>query len=109
MMKIPRVIMYKSIRTVTTKDLADLFDVEHKIINKNFQRNKKHFESGRHYILLKGEELKRFKEEHPIKEAFKFFSILYLWTYEGALLHAKSCRSKNAWAAIDVVLDEVYN
>lgn len=50
-------------------------------IKQNFNNNEKHFEEGKHYFLLKGEELKDFKRlvenfDLPFVEALKFTSQL---------------------------------
>lgn len=108
-MKMSETIVYGTRNVLTSVQLADLFEVQRKIINKNFERNKERYEEGNHYILLTGQQLKDFKRLHQQNESLKFVSKLYLWTKEGAVLMAKSCISNNAWEVLDSKLDEIYN
>lgn len=108
-MKFPTIVKYQSGKFLTTRQLAEMFEVESKIVNRNFQRNSDRYKEGKHYILLTGDELKRFKKTSGQSEMLKFVSILYLWTKEGSLLLAKSCSSNSSWESLDTQLDEVYS
>ena len=48
-------------RVLTTKQLAQVYETEEIRIQQALQRNDSRFIEGKHYYLLKGEELKRFK------------------------------------------------
>ena len=84
-------------RVLTTAQLAECYGTNSKIIHDNFANNKKHYGEGKHYICLKGDELKEFKN---LPENFgvvdKRSPTLYLWTERGALLHAKSLGTNKA-------------
>ena len=99
---------YGSKPVLTTSQLSEVFESEKKTINRNFQRNKSYFKEGKHYILLTGDLLKNYKETFDQKEIFKFFSVLYLWTKEGAFLLSKSCCTMSSWEECDSILNEIY-
>ena len=55
------VIEWKGQRVITTAQLADIYDTDVDNVNKNFQRNAGKFVDGEHYYLLKGQDLREFK------------------------------------------------
>ena len=59
-------------------------------ISENFNANKERYQIGKHYYLLKGEDLKKFKGEVTNCDVATNVNQLYVWTEKGALLHAKS-------------------
>ena len=92
-------------RVLTTSQLAELYDTSRKVISQNFQYNKDKYKEGKHYIELKGDDLKKFKDCLEIKDSLRHASILYLWTEKGALLHAKSLNTDKAWEVYDYLVD----
>jgi hypothetical protein len=77
-------------------------------INKNFERNKSRFIEGVHYFLLKGVDLKAFKNCPTISRLVqigKRSASLYLWTERGTVRHAKILDTDNAWAVQDRLED----
>lgn len=96
-------------RVLTTSQLAESFKVNPKIINRNFQRNKDHYEQGKHYFALTGDDLKCFKAERQEDASLKFVSVLYLWTEQGAWLHAKSLNNEKAREAYSALVDGYYS
>ncbi|MBU3176300.1 ORF6N domain-containing protein [Clostridium estertheticum] len=52
---------FKRQRILTTVQLAEVYETTINSIKKNFNSNKDRFMSGKHYYLLKGEELREFK------------------------------------------------
>lgn len=99
---------YKDIRVLTTQQLAESYNTTDKIISNNFNRNKDRYQVGKHYILLQGEELKRFKTNPQFDEQFKHASSVYLWTEKGAFLHAKSLNTDKAWEVYDHLVDTYF-
>lgn len=99
----------RGMRVLTTSQLAESFNVNPKIINRNFQRNKEHYEQGKHFLALTGEDLKGFKAERQEDVSLKFVSVLYLWTEQGAWLHAKSLNNEKAREAYSALVDGYYN
>ena len=99
----------RNIRVLTTQQLAEEYGVDHKIISKNFERNKDRYVEGKHFICLTGEELKEFKAERQNDDTLKFTSILYLWTKKGAFLHAKSLNTDTAWELYDKLVDSYFD
>lgn len=95
----------KGIRVLTTPQLAECYGTTRKIISYNFQYNKSRYVEGKHYIELKGEELKEFKSRLEIQDSLKYANTLCLWTEKGALLHAKSLNTDKAWEVYDYLVD----
>ena len=52
---------YKNMRVLTTDQLATILDTEPVNLKMNFKNNRARFKEGRHYFVLKGEELRTFK------------------------------------------------
>ncbi len=104
-----QVIEYSNRRVLTTTQLANSMQTNTKIITQNFRRNKKSFEQGVHFFLLKGEELKRFKGSLQNEDTLRFTSVLYLWTEQGAWLHANSLNTEQARNAISALIDSYYS
>lgn len=50
-------------RVITTAQLADVYGTDTNNVQNNFSRNKDRFVEGKHFYLLKGEELRTFKRE----------------------------------------------
>lgn len=100
---------YKKVRVLTSKQLADAYEVDNKIINNNFSRNKERYKEGKHYFLLEGEKLKEFKMTVPQNdESLLRVNKLYLWTERGALYHAKSIGTDKAWEVYDMLVETYF-
>lgn len=95
-------------RVLTTAQLAEAFGTDSKIINRNFQRNQERYEENVHYFVLAGEELKSFKASRQNDVSLKYVSVLYLWTEQGAWMHAKSLGSDSAWKAYRMLINNYY-
>ena len=91
------VIEQQGVRVLTTASLAESYGTDTNTITQNFKRNKDRYEEGKHYICLKGEDLRAFKSEMTNCHFAKNLNVLYLWTERGALLHAKSLNTDKAW------------
>lgn len=96
-------------RVLTTAQLAEKYETDKDRISANFKENENRFKEGKHFILLRGEDLKFFKNE-PRNSGLvgKNASALYLWTEKGAWLHAKSLNTDKAWEAYELLVDEYY-
>ena len=92
-----QVIEQQGVRVLTTAQLAECYGTDSKTIAHNYQRNKERYEEGKHYVCLKGEDLRAFKSEMTNCHFAKNLNVLYLWTERGALLHAKSLNTDKAW------------
>ncbi len=104
-----RIIEQNGQRVLTTAQLAQSYGTNSDRISKNFSENKDRYTEGKHYILLQGDELKRFKDDFRNSELVKKnASSLYLWTEKGAWLHAKSLNTDEAWDAYEMLVDEYY-
>lgn len=108
-MKNLQVIEQQGMRVLTTKQLAEAYDVEEKKIKQNFAYNRKHFVEGKHYIEVTGQPLREFKNQVGNFDLVKKnTSKLYFWTERGALLHAKSLNNDTAWQVYDWLVDFYY-
>lgn len=93
-------IMWQNKPVITTELLASVYGTGMDNINKNFERNKSRFIEGVHYFLLKGADLKAFKNCPTISRLVqigKRAAQLYLWTERGTVRHAKILDTDNAW------------
>ena len=95
-------------RVLTTQQIAEVYKVDPKVVTNNFSRNKDKFSYGKHYIELRGEDLKAFKGSHQNDATLKFTSVLYLWTEKGAQMIAKTINTDEAWDAYENVVDTYY-
>ncbi len=99
---------YNGILVLTTQQIAEAYETEQQIITNNFNRNKDRYTEGKHYICLKGNELKEFRAKNQndvLPNANKF----YLWTQKGAFLHAKSLNTDTAWEVYDKLVDSYFD
>lgn len=96
---------YKDIRVLTTQQLAEAYGADNKTVSYNFNHNKDRYKEGKHYILLFGDELKAFRENHDLPSNL---NKLYLWTEKGAFLHAKSLNTDTAWEVYDRLVDNYF-
>ena len=105
-MQLPQTIELKGIRVLTTRQLAEAYGTEVKVIQNNFQRNKDRYVAGKHYIYMDRDELRQVKMTHPqIEGELKRASRMHFWTEKGALLHAKSLNTDKAWQVYDYLVD----
>ncbi|MDG6136548.1 ORF6C domain-containing protein [Lactococcus petauri] len=95
-------------RVLTTKQIADGYGTKPRVISNNFNRNKERFYEGKHFVLLEGEYLKSFLSESSNLGFAQNINKLYLWTEKGALLHAKSLGTDQAWDMYDVLVDTYF-
>lgn len=97
-----QIVEYEGVRVVTTKQIAEMYGTDSKVVSKNFNRNKDRYTEGKHYFLLQGQELKSFRQNDELP---KNLNRLYLWTERGALLLAKSINTDVAWDAYERLVD----
>jgi ORF6C domain/ORF6N domain len=104
-------IEFKNQRIITTKVLAEEFGTEEKNIQMNFSNNIERFKEGKHFIELKGQALKDFKNSLPneIGEPLKFAPKLILWTDRGAARHAKILDTDEAWEVYENLEENYFN
>lgn len=102
------VLEWNNQRIMTTGILAECYETEEKNIQMNFKRNSDRFVEGKHYYLLKGAELKEFKNLPTVSGLVdKRTPSLILWTEKGALRHAKILDTDKAWDVYEQ-LEETY-
>lgn len=99
---------YKDVRVLTTQQIAEVYETNTDTITKNFNRNKDRYKEGKHFVCLKGDELRAFKANGQI-DLLPSVNTLYLWTEKGAFLHAKSLNTDVAWEVYDRLVDEYFD
>jgi len=103
-------INYNGQRILTTQFLAQLYNVEAKLIQQNFTNNKSRYEEGKHFYHLKGEELKAFKMSiENFDVVARKTPQLLLWTERGAFLHAKSLGTDSAWEVYEQLVETYFS
>lgn len=101
-----QVIEVKGQRVLTTRQIAEAYGTDVKIINNNYTRNKVRYVMGKHFIPVEGDELKALKStHHQIEGELKRAHKAFFWTEKGALLHAKSLNTDKAWEVYDYLVD----
>ncbi|NUU76942.1 ORF6C domain-containing protein [Paenibacillus xylanilyticus] len=104
-----QVINHNGFRVLTTAQLADSFNADSTVISNNFNRNRERYTEGKHFFLLEGSNLKRFKTIHQNDDSSNRINRLYLWTEKGAWMHAKSLNTDRAWDAYEILVDDYYS
>ena len=104
-MQLPQITEVNGMRVLTTKQLAEMYEVDSKIIQYNFRYNKNKYIVNKHYIEITGDELRQLKTRSEFQSSLKYVKALYLWTEKGALLHAKSLNTNKAWQVYDYLVD----
>ena len=88
------------IKVLTTRQLAEAYETERKVINNNYK-----FILGKHYIAVEGDEMRHLRTSPQFEGELKKVSKAYFWTEKGALLHAKSLNTDKAWQVYDYLVD----
>lgn len=99
------VLEVRGIRVLTTKQLAAAYETTPDIIKWNFRYNRKRYIEGKHFLELKGDELREEKRRVEILPLLKQAKCVHLWTEKGALFHAKSINTDKAWEVYDYLVD----
>ena len=107
-MNLPTIIEQSGQRVLTTAQLAEAYGTDSKVISKNFTRNKKHYQEGKHFYCLTGEELEKFAVVNLTITNYGKARKLYLWTERGALFHAKSLNTDKAWEVYEFLVDSYF-
>mgnify|MGYP002600343168 CR=1 FL=1 len=103
-----QIIEHQNQRVLSTQQLADSYGTTTDVVTRNFNRNKDRYQEGKHYYLLKGDELKKFKANGQI-DLLPNLNKFYLWTERGAFLHAKSLNTDKAWEVYDSLVEHYFN
>lgn len=104
------VLTYRDQRVITTDLLAKGYGAEAKSIQMNLMRNSGRFEEGRHYFLLKGDELREFKNLPTVSGVVdKRTSQLILWTEKGAARMSKVVDTDEAWTFYEKLEESYFN
>ena len=104
-LQLPQIMEVEGVRVLTTRQIAEMYNVTKDKIIYNFNYNKSKYVLGKHYIEVSGDELRRLKTTCENQTSLKYAKSLYLWTEKGALLHAKSLNTDKAWEVYDYLVD----
>jgi hypothetical protein len=107
-MKEPTVIEYDSQRILTTKQIAEFYEVDQQLLVNNFNRHRDRYTSGKHYFALEGRAKTDFLNLHQNDLGSKNAKVLYLWTEKGVLMHAKSVNTDRAWQVYEELVDTYF-
>ncbi|APH24781.1 ORF6C domain-containing protein [Clostridium botulinum] len=99
----------KGQRVLITKQLAEIYQTTEGNISNNFNNNIERFIKNKHYYLLEGEELRRFKRNSYEIGIAPNVNKLYLWTERGANRHCKILDTNKAWEQFDHLEDTYFN
>ena len=100
---------YRTERVLTTEQLAQAYECEPNNIKKNFNSNKEHFEEGRHYYKVEGDELNDLRVTFSDLQISPKTRCLYLWTRRGASRHSKMLGTDRAWEVFDALEESYFN
>lgn len=105
----------------TTAMLAQYLGATEDALKVNFNSNKTRYTEGEHYFLLKGAELKEFKNytekfgsvqnlqvSNPYAQISPMTRQIYLWTKKGAFNHVKSLGTDEAWDEFQKMSDTYF-
>lgn len=96
-------------RILLTAQLAELYGTTDEHIKKNYNNNKGRYKENLDFTCIQGEALKVFKNQvQDLDLVDKHASSLYLWYEHGALLHAKSLGTDEAWATYGHLVDTYF-
>ena len=104
-----QIVEHNKERVLTTEQVAQVYDCEPKQIKQNFNNNKAHFEEGRHYYKVEGDELKDLRVENIDLQISPKTRCLYLWTRRGASRHSKMLGTDKAWDMCDCLEENYFN
>ena len=97
-------------RVITTAQLAEVYGTDVNNVQNNFNRNKERFDVGKHFYLLKGDELRAFKNQVTNSDLVnKHATHVYLWTRRGASRHCKILDTEKAWEQFDCLEENYFN
>ena len=103
-------IQWRGQKVITTAQLAEVYETDANNVQANFGRNQERFKEGTHYFLLKGQELKGFKDYLTDSQLVaKNAPLLYLWTHRGASRHCKILDTEKAWEQFDNLEEAYFN
>lgn len=103
-------IQWKGRKVITTAQLAEVYETDANNVQANFGRNQERFKEGVHYFLLKGQELREFKDYLTDSQLVaKNAPLLYLWTHRGASRHCKILDTEKAWEQFDNLEEAYFN
>lgn len=103
------VVEYENKRVLTSNQLAEAYETEPRRISENFIANKNRYLHGKHFYRLEGVAKRDFLNHTEITDSSKNAKVIYLWTQNGTLLHAKSLNTDKAWEVYQNLVEFYFN
>lgn len=91
-------------KVLTSKQLAECYETDTKIISNNFNRNKDKYILGKDYFLVNYAD----NSYHHFEDNENTRRPIYLWTECGTLLHAKSLNTNKAWEVYNLLIETYF-
>ena len=104
-----QIVEHNKERVLTTEQLAQAYECGTDNIKRNFSNNKEHFEEGKHFFKLEGDELKDLRRKNIHLQISPKTRCLYLWTRRGASRHCKMLNTDRAWDMFDCLEENYFN
>lgn len=103
-----QVITNNNERVLLTSQLAEQYGTDNKVISYNFNNNIERYEEGKHFYKFEGNKKNELLNHLEIHDGSRNAKTLYLWTERGALLHAKSLNTTQAWNMYDELVESYF-
>ena len=104
------IIEHQNQRVLTTQQIAEAYGTDTVRIRNNYAANKARYQEGKHYYKAEGATLDALKEQvrNSYSQNLNKVRSLMLWTEKGALLHAKSLNTDQAWEVYDQLVETYF-
>lgn len=107
-----KVLEWNNERVLTTKELAQAYECKEKQIRQNFNNHKERYVEGKHYYMLKGDDLSNFKSYVKSMDYIDKIDLVAkntrhttIWTKKGAFMVAKLIDTDKAWDMYEQLVD----
>jgi len=101
-----KIIEWNGKRVITTQEMAVHHDIETRILNQKFRRNKKHFIENSDYFVVKKEMVTNCDD--LLKSFYHDSGELFLFTESGYLKFVKTINDDKAWEIYNQLIDAYF-
>ncbi|MEH3087683.1 MAG: phage antirepressor KilAC domain-containing protein [Xylophilus ampelinus] len=101
-------IHYQGQRVCTTLQLSKFYGTEEIRIQQNHNRNLDHFDEGKHFHKVMGDDLRDLRLSLGESQISPMTRSLILWTERGAARHAKMLETDKAWEIFEQLEDHYF-
>jgi hypothetical protein len=103
-----KIIEWQSQRVITTREISTHHNLETKIINEKFRRNKKHFKENIDYFIVTKQEVMK-DANIDLQYLFTSNDELYLFTLAGYFNFIKTINDDRAWEIFEELKQAYFN